>query len=296
MATAAPDDGGGERGVIMGKQFNANPLPPPADVLGNPLVAPDLPTHKMPRETMGDRIQRMLMRLHIGSRSSQTQLRFKVQDLTSTVMASLSPSVTLTPEARAKIKHSGRGATTIVVRHPYHLRHIFDYLPKIPDSLGLDRRFLELLLNRCLKKYCEQMAQVKGSMFSFEAEAREYMHNGFRMERQLKKFQVADERFNAMQLIYTSYFHGKNYYYYALIRREKMNPDNKLFMMYCRAVYFMARVEWNGTLLDKPNPRLLPDRKSIYFLLQRDKTVLEQYRTDQAFQKQIKSVIEAFPE
>lgn len=297
-AVAAPDAGGGEggRGVVMGKQFNLNPLPPAADVLGNPLVVTDLPTHKMPKETLKDRFLRLFSAIGVMGQSSDTQLRFKVQDLAATVMASVSPAVTLSPEARAKIKHSGRSAPVIIVRHPYHLRHVFDFLPKIPDSLALDRRFLELLLNRTLKKYGEQMALVKGSTFSFEAEAREYLHAGFRLERQLKKIQAHDERFNAMQIIYNSYFHGKNYYYYALIRREKFPPDSKLFMMYARAAYFLSRVEWNGNLLDKPNPRLLPDRGSIYFVLQRDKGVLEQYRTDQAFQRQVKSVIEAFPE
>lgn len=302
---AAPDAGGGsggggsgagERGVVMGKQFNLNPMPPAADVLGNPLVVTDLPTHKMPRETLKDRLLRLFSAMGMMSQSSDAQLRFKVQDLTATVMASVSPAVTLSPEARAKIKHSGRSAPVIIVRHPYHLRHIFDFLPKIPDSLALDRRFLELLLNRTLKKYGEQMALMKGSTFSFEAEAREYLHAGFRLERQLKKIQAQDERFNAMQIIYNSYFHGKNYYYFALLRREKFSADSKLFMMYARAVYFLARVEWNGNLLDKPNPRLLPDRASIYFVLQRDKGVLEQYRTDQAFQRQVKSVVEAFPE
>lgn len=299
---AAPDAGGGQgavdggRGVVMGKQFNLNPLPPPADVLGNPLVVTDLPTHKMPKESLADRLMRLLAKMGLTGQSSDTQLRFKVQDLTATVMASVSPAVTLSPEARAKIKHSGRAAPVIIVRHPYHLRHIFDFLPKIPDSLGAERRFLELLLNRMLKKYGEQMALMKGSTFSFEAEAREYLHAGFRLERQLKKIQAQDERFNAMQIIYNSYFHGKNYYYYALLRREKIGPDSKLFMMYARAVYFLSRVEWNGNLLDKPNPRLLPDRGSIYFVLQRDKGVLELYRTDQNFQRQVKSVVEAFPE
>lgn len=293
---AAAPDGGGERGVVMGKQFNLNPMPPPADILGNPLVVPDLPTHKMPKDGLGYRLQRFLAQFHLGGQSSATQLRWKVQDMTATVMASVSPAVTLSPEARAKIKHAGRSAPVIIVRHPYHLRHIFDFLPKIPDELHAERRFLELLLSRCLKKYAEQMALMKGSTFSFEAESREYLHNGFRLERQLKKISSQDEHFTAMQVIYNNYFHGKNYYYYALLRRERTNPDSKLFMMYSRAVYFLARVEWNGNLLDKPNVRLLPDRRSIYFLLQRDKAVLEQYRGDQTFQKQIKSVIDAFPE
>ena len=66
-------------------------------------------------------------------------------------------------------------------------------------------------------------------------------------------------------------------------------------MLNSRAVYFMARIGWNGELLDKPNPRSLPSREDIFFLVQRDKTVLTRYRSDQDFQRQVKAVLEAFP-
>lgn len=288
--------GGSGHGVITGRQFNMNPMPPQADILGNPLVVGDLPTHKMPKEKFADRFQRFMAGMHLGAQSAETQMRWKIQDMTATILASVSPAVTLSAEQRAQIKRKGRNAQVIIIRHPYHIRHILDFVPKVPDSLGTDRRFLELLLSRCLKKYGEQMSLMKGSAFSFEAECKEYLLSGFRLERGLKQISAPDEKFNAMQIIYNNYFHGKNYYYYALLRRERMNPENKLFMMFSRACYFLARVDWSGELQEKPNPRMLPDRTTLYFYLQRDKAVLQHYQTDQAFQRQVKSVINAFPE
>ncbi|WP_448204747.1 hypothetical protein [Azospirillum sp. sgz302134] len=287
--------GGSARGVVTGRYFNLTPLPPPPDVLGNPLVVPDLPTHKMPQETWRGRLQRILARFHIGKQSAHTTLRWKVQDTIASVVASVSPTVTMAGDRRGPGKGKGRPVPVIVVRHPYHLRHVFELIFQIPNELAAERRFLELLMGRILRRYGEQMALMKGAAFSFENEAREYFFAGFKLERQIKKINSPDERFAALQAIYTNYFHARNYYYYALLRREKLTPDNKLFMLYSRAAYFMARVDWSGELLDKPNQRSLPSREDMLFFVQRDKTVLTRYRTDQDFQRQVKAVLEAFP-
>ncbi|BAI72069.1 hypothetical protein AZL_014310 [Azospirillum sp. B510] len=286
--------GGAGRGVVTGKYFNFKPLPPPADMLGNPLVVPNLPTHKLPKETFGSRLKRFLARMNLGSQSADTRLRWKLHDTIQATMASLSPAVTLVAEKRAPAKRRKLSVPVVVVRHPYHLRHVFEMLPTIPDGLAAERRFLELLMTRALKRYGEQMTLLKGSAFSFEHEAREYFFAGFRLERQIKKVNNPDERFAALQAVYTNYFHGRNYYYFALLRREKLAADNKLFMLFARAVYFMARIDWNGELLDKPNPRMLPRRDDMMFFVERDKSVVTRYRSDQDFQRQVKAVLEAF--
>lgn len=291
-ATSA--DSGGRRGVVTGKYFNFNPLPPPADVLGNPLVVPNLPTHKRPKETLRSRFSRFMAQLNLGSGSALTRMRWKLQDTTASVLASVSPSVTLA-ERRGPPGRSGNAVPVVIVRHPYHLRHVLDLIPQVPVELAPERRFLELVLSRILKKYGEQMSMMKGGIFSFESEAKEYFHIGFRLEKQIKKITNPDERFVALQNIYAVYFHGRNYYYYALLRRERLQPDNKLFMFFSRACYFMARIDWSGQLLDKPNPRSLPTRDEMMFYVQRDKTVLMRYRSDADFQRQVKSVLEAFP-
>jgi len=291
----AQADSGTARGVVTGKYFNFNPLPPPSDVLGNPLVVPNLPTHKRPKVTWRSRVSRFLARLNLGGQSATTRMRWKLQDMIASVLASVSPAVTLA-ERRGPQGRGGKAVPVVIVRHPYHLRHVFDIVPQLPDELAAERRFLELLLSRILKRYGEQMALMKGSAFSFEHEAKEYFHAGFRLEKQIKKITNPDERFIALQSIYTAYFHGRNYYYYALLRREKLQPDNKLFMLFSRACYFMARIDWSGQLLDKPNARSLPSRDEMTFYIQRDKTALMRYRSDTDFQRQVKSVLNAFPE
>ena len=287
--------GGATRGVVTGKYFTLNPLPPPPDVLGNPLIVPDLPTHKLPKETWRSRMQRRLARFNLSKQSAQTRMRWKVQDTITALIASVSPATSVPADRRAAAKRTKSAVPVIVVRHPYHLRHVFELITQIPDGLSSERRLLELLMGRILRRYGEQLALVKGSNFSFENEAREYFYAGFKMERQIKKINSPDERFAALQSIYTNYFHGRNYYFYALLRKERMAPDNKLFMLYSRAAYFMARVDWSGELLDKPNQRSLPTREDMLFFVQRDKTVLTRYRSDQDFQRQVKSVLEAFP-
>lgn len=288
------EPGGTARGVVTGKYFNFNPLPPPADILGNPLAVPDLPTHKMPKETWRSRLQRRLASFNLGKQSAQMAMRWKLQDTAFSVIASVSASRSAPGNRRAPGGKVGN-VPVIVVRHPYHLRHVFELIMQVPPELAAERRFLELLMGRVLRKYGEQMALMRGSPFSFENEAREYFYAGFKLEKQVKKINSPDERFAALQAIYTNYFHGRNYYYYGLLRRERMAPDNKLFMLYSRAAYFMARIDWNGELLDKPNQRSLPKREDMLFFVQRDKTVLTRYRSDQDFQRQVKAVLEAFP-
>ena len=287
--------GGAARGVVTGKYFNFNPLPPPADILGNPLVVPELPTHKMPKETWRSRLQRRLASFKLGKQSAQMAMRWKLQDTAFSVIASVSASHGAPAGRRAPARRKVGSVPVIVVRHPYHLRHVFELILQVPQELAPERRFLELLMGRVLRKYGEQMALIRGSAFSFENEAREYFYAGFKLEKQVKKINSPDERFAALQAIYINYFHGRNYYYYGLLRRERMAPDNKLFMLYSRAAYFMARIDWNGELLDKPNQRSLPKREDMLFLVQRDKTVLTRYRSDQDFQRQVKAVLEAFP-
>lgn len=295
-AAADFGDGDGQRGVVTGKYFNFNPLPPSSDILGNPLVVPNLPTHKQPKESFGSRMQRLLVRFHLGKQSGAMRLRWKLQDTVASLLASVSPAATLSGEQRSKVQRGGKKVTITAVRHPYHLRHVLDMIPTLPPELAGERRFLELLMSRILKKYGEQMSLVKGSAFSFENEAREHFFAGFKLERQLKKINAPDERFLALQNIYNNYFHGRNYYYYALLRRERLAPDNKLFMLFSRACYFMARVDWNGELTEKANPRTLPTRETLAFYLQRDKTAMTRYRSDPEYQAQVKSVLEAFPQ
>jgi hypothetical protein len=291
----AEREGGSVRGLVTGKYFNFNPLPPAIDVLGNPLAVPDLPPLKLPPESLGSRLNLLLAWLRLGRQSEETRLRWKVRDATSAVLMSVSPPGMAGAHGGGS-RQMRKGQRRVPVRHPYHLRPCFDLLPQIPDSLGAERRYLEYILARTLKKYAEQMSLLKGGEFSFEKESREYFHAGYQGERHVNRITSQEERFNVLQGIYNNYFHGRNYYVYSLLRREKLKDDNRLLTFYARAAFFMARIDWNGGLMDKPTAHMMPTRDMILFYIRRDKTVLARYRSDPEFARQVKGILEAFPE
>jgi hypothetical protein len=280
----------GTRGVLVGKTFNPNPFPPPVDLLSRALTVPGLPLHKQPKEHFSDRFQRFLNRLGIAVADEDAQLRWRIRDALNSVLASVSPRAD-------PVGARGRkgGPVAISVRHPYHLRAAFDLLPQIPDSLGGERRFLELILSRVLRAYGEQMSAARGVPFSFEAEAREFFIIGLKLERHIKKMDDADERLTALQIVNDSFFHGRNYYYYALLRRERLDAESRMHLWYARASFFLSRIDWRGELLDKANTRMLPPRSMMMFLVRRDRSVMDRYRADAAFRDKTKRLIDSFP-
>lgn len=275
------------RGVVTGNQFIAQPPPPDADLLDAPLVVPDLSFAKRPHPGFGAKMRRRLAGMRLTTLDADARLYWRYQDTLDLLMASVGPA-----PSRPELP---KGVRPVTVRHPYHLRMMFDLLTSLPDGMAAERKFLDRSLNSVLRRFGERMQEAKGVPFSFENEAREFFYAGFKGERQIKRLDNPDERFNALQAIHTSYFHGRNYYVFALLRKERLDPENKLFMLFVRAVHFMSRVDWNGTLLDKPAPRSLPTRMDLMFYLRRDPTVIERYKTDPDFQRQIRTVLEIFP-
>lgn len=100
---------------------------------------------------------------------------------------------------------------------------------------------------------------------------------------------------DSVQQCYTNYFHGARYYVCAVLRRERMAEENKLFFFYCRSMYFQARVEWNGELLERPPMRQLPCREDLMFFARRDVSLLHRYQANPAFAEQVKGVLALFP-
>ena len=269
-------------------------MPPTADVLGRALIVPGLPTHKQPKENAFSRVQRVLARLGISTANEETQFRWKIQDSLASILASVSPLVEGTAEQR-KVYRSGQLVPIITVRHPYHLRAAFDLLPQIPDSLGSERRFMELILSRILRRYAEMLSASKGTPFAFAHEAKEYFVGGVKLERQVKKVEDPDERLTYLQMICDNYFHGRYYYYFALMRRERLEQDSRMHFWYARACFFTARIDYRGELMPKANVHTLPSRNAVMFLLRRDKSVMERYRADAEFRDQTRRLANSFP-
>ncbi len=279
------------RGLVTGQSLNFHPDPPARDQLGKPLTVAKLPAHKQPKQTFVRKLSRFLARYNIGSLSAESRLRWKVHDLTVLVLGSLAP-VTRTAVAA---KGGRAGFRRIAVFHPYHLKAAFDMMLSLPPALSREARYLELVLGLALRGYGDAMTAINNSPFSFEAEAREYFRNGYKAEQLLSKMKGGVEHFSTLQLAYTNFFHGRNYYLYALLRREQMDENTRMFSFFCRASYFMARLNWSGELMDTPNPKQLPSREVLLFHAQRHPAVVERYQSDAAFTEQVNALLKAFP-
>lgn len=288
-STAAPSHGSAGHGVLVGKTFNLTPFPPPVDMLSKALVVGGLPLHKQPKLRFGDRLRRTLNNMGLVSGGEDAQLRWKVRDAVETVIASVALASELAASRDRKTERP------VSVRHPYHLRAAFDLLPQVPDHLGGDRRFLELILSRVLRAYAEQIAVARGIPFSFEAEAREFFILAMKLERQVKKIENSDELFSTLQIINDNYYHARYYYYFALMRRERLDPESKMHLWHARASFFLARLDWRGTLMPKANIRALPTRNAMMFLLRRDRSAMDRYRADPAFREKTKLLLDSFP-
>jgi len=282
----APAERGVARGVVMGRTFNPNPPPPPTDVLNRSIRLRELPVRKRPRRSVRERVAHFLDRhgVTIGDETLRTRLR--VQDALDFLIASLEPE-------RRESERTER--PTVEMRHPYHLRQALDLLPRLPDSCGHERRFMELILNRALRAYAERMSQTKQFAFTFEAEAKEFFVHGMKIERQIRRITDPSEKSQAMQVLNDCYFHGRYYYYFSLLCREKQDADSRLHIWYVRAGFILARIDWRGEIAQKPNPRSLPTRAAVSFLMRRDKSVMERCRADPAFKLKIKRLVDCHP-
>lgn len=286
MAEHATAERGGERGILVGRTFNPNPPPPPTDVLRQSIRLREVPTRHRPRQSLSERVAHFLIRRGLMVGDETLQARLRVYDALDFLIASLAPE--------RSDRRKGR-VTAVDMRHPYHLRHALDLLPRIPDNCGHERRFMELLLNRALRAYAERMSQTKQFAFTFEAEAKEFFVQGMKIERQIRRITEPSEKMQAMQLLNDCYFHGRYYYYFSILCREKQETDSRMHIWYVRAGFFLARIDWRGEIVQKPNPRALPSRSAVLFLMRRDKSVMERCRADPAFKLKIKRLVDCHP-
>ncbi|MEI8396377.1 MAG: hypothetical protein WCF85_16710 [Rhodospirillaceae bacterium] len=287
-----------QKGLVLGRgiSLNLNPDPPPNDVLGAPLIIQKLPSINLQVETFGDVIAGVFSHFGTGMRNEERRQLWKLRQTIALVMASVSKHAEVKLEARGWFRRR-YGATQRVVKlvHPDQLRVAFDELMAAPEIIRRDRRALELLLGVALRKYMIELSASTGTKFSFEAEAREHCIKAYHDERLLDKVIDNYERIEALQNTYNKYFYVRNYYMYSLIAREKNSNDGKMFSMYCRSVFFMSRLEWDGSLAEHVNRRRLPLRDDVTFLIKRDRALQERYTREPDFAAQIKDVLSIFP-
>ena len=68
-----------------------------------------------------------------------------------------------------------------------------------------------------------------------------------------------------------------------------------MFMMYCHSAHSLARLDWDGSLLEHAHVRRLPTREEVMFMFRRDRSVQERCAVDAGFQAQVRAMITSFP-
>ena len=277
--------------------LNFEPAPPKADVLRKPLTLDRLPDYQIPKDGLILRLSSLLGSL--GWSRGQSQL-LQAQSATAVVMGSLSPRIAEELEESgwlAQRETASGGARIGPITHPYALMEAFRTLVRLTDKkLVKERRFLELVLAMTLRRYVEMIDEQALIRFSFEAEAREQFLRSVRIERHLRKISNWDDRDNLLQQLHDSYYNAKNYYMFSVLSREKTPADGKMFMMYCHAAHSLARLDWDGSLLEHAHVRRLPTRAEVLFLFRRDRSVQDRCARDASTQGQVKALIASFPE
>ena len=80
-----------------------------------------------------------------------------------------------------------------------------------------------------------------------------------------------------------------------MISREQTANNDKMFSMYVRAVFFMSRLQYDGSLQESVTRRRLPLRREVMFRVKRDRALQNRYTKDAEFSAQIKNIITFFP-
>lgn len=279
-----------------GGGYSIAPESPLTDRLDEPLTLANLPIEPRRGETFLERVRGVAgaLGLDLPARRRRANRR-----LVAAMMALVAVSVH--PRGAALLETSGwakaaRGAKRrISVYHPYALQQAIDLPPKLPAGLSADARSLEVLIAVVLRRYAVVLGHQLGGGFSFASEAREFFVAGNRLERLLTRTDVEEERAVTIQQIYRAYFHGRRYYEYSVLSREKSRGDPKVFMSYIRAIWFLARMQGDGTLRAQPAARALPSRRTLLYFISRDPAVQERARMDPAFSKKLATVLTGLP-
>lgn len=302
MVMATDNGGQGEggrrqRGLLLGRDINLRPEPPAKDLLDGPLVIDRLPEIDLPQESIKDRLSAFLFRTVLGYREAEYRTMWELRETTAAVMSSVSKSAARELEDLGwSLARRGKGAQRVVrVTHPDQLQDAFLAMMSAPEALVRDSQTLELLLAVVLRNYIKEMSGVIGSRFCFETEAHSHCMQAYDQERQFKNVIDNYERMAVLQEIYSAYACAANYYLYSLVSREQSEHDSKMFSMYVRAVFFMSRVQYDGTLQENVNRRRLPLRREVMFRVKRDRALQQRYAKDDEFAAQIKNILSFFP-
>ena len=286
------------RGVVQGSAFRFEPVAPGIDRLEKPALLKELPDAPFPEQTLRSRVRRFIAGKRADRHSREQLLHWRFYDTVDQVLGLVSPEP-YQPSGGFGLgfgRSRGVAAPSPGIRHPYQIKSACEFLGELPEGFAAERRYLDELLSLTLIAYRTEISRRTIGSLSFFHEAQDYFISGYKLEKTILKTADRDAKISACQQIYDSYHHGINYYIYALLAREPFDAQNSVFMFFCNALHFKARIEWNGNLLERAIAKKLPSRNWVLFYALRDRTVLKQYQADGAYARQFKELLQAFPE
>ena len=271
-------------------RWGHTPKPPAEDVLPTPLFLLKPPHIVLPNRTW-------LQRLALWE-APEVRHRRKLHAMIASVMNSVAPRTVWDIEKNKRmfgLSKSKPELTSFRITHPYQLKDIFKELITANERHLIEYRAIELLLAMILREYIKSNTAARGESFSFEAESRKHGLRGAYLENYIKMVTHQGERESMIKNIYECYFHSINYYVYSILSREKIKSDGTLFSIYCRGLFFMARIDERGGMHNQPSRHNLPKRKDVMFLIMRDQALRQRYNRDLDFASKIKDVVKYFP-
>ena len=281
---------------MQGQAFRFTLEPPPADRLTGALLLSGPPDAPLPRESRGSRWRRFFGGRRAVPRSKDESLLWRYYDAVREVLGAVLPLVSRTAYGLPAKPLKGRILAGRPVQHPYQLKPAFDLLTDLPDTLPRERRYLGDLLRSILVTYLQMMADRPGGPVVFHRQAQEYFYAGYRGEKLLSSQLREDDKLVACQAVYDNYGHAIHYYTYALLAGEVLEPVNQLFMFFCNALHFRARIGWDGQILPQPTAKALPARHWVLFYALHDRTLLGQFKGNPEAIQKFREVLRVFPE
>ena len=279
VAQQQGSEGKKARGVVLGQSINMRPDPPAPDVLPTPLILTDLKPVSIPRRGLRENLQSFLQNTGLRSLPDAVRMRWQANDCIELLQNSL--------------LGGGRGKR-ISVTHPQQLIPQVEFLMTLTGEVDTERRLIHMLIGRGMIEYRKRISQIREKPQLFARTATSYFFAGYKHQQQLGQVINPVEKFQMVQDIYNNYYWFKVNYISSVISREPAEGGTKLFSKFLRALFFMATVQEDGTLLPRPAGRLLPSKEYVVFLAKRDIGLQLRLAEDEALRAELQNMLKSF--
>ncbi len=283
-------------GDVIGRGLDLAPSAPAVEAAPKTIMVSALPIESAPVVSIWRRLIGMLASFGLVTPDAEARAHRQAMRATALVVASICPS-----RFDDWLDHTGAGSLVVGdgvrgvrVHHPYDLLSAFELALVLPDRLAAECRFLEAALVQMLRAYADAKAGGRVAGFKFNDRTRVHFADGMRGERFARTAQP-NERLELLQSAIAGFYHGGWSYVCAVLRREKSSDNGVLFLQYCRAQWFLARVDHDGTVRATPDPARLPRRRAVRFLARRDRAVVERAVAEAEFADRVNQMLKAFP-